>query len=174
VFFDEAESLDSLERVSRQFAETVLRYFALATVPQAELPFAPSELYRGGQAVHRALPHLVRADQPLIACFAFTPLPAVARAVELAGGGAKRVMDIAPLPRQLLPQLAERIVTLYRELHPDMPITAEQIEGLLQHVDRGVRLDVLASTRAITRLTVEYLDLVRHRPDQARVALAPI
>lgn len=174
VFFDEAEAFDTLERTSREFAETVLRYFAASTLPASSLPFKVNDLYRGGQPVHRGLPHVFQADQPLLACFAFTPLPEVARAIEQAGIGPRRVVELVPLAPKLLPELAERLARLYGELYPTTPPDPAAVARLIEHIERGVRFDYLSTTRAVTRLAVEYLDVARHVPESAAKALVEI
>ena len=174
VFFDEAEALDSLERTSRELAETVLRYFAAATLPEDTLPFDVGRLYRGGQSVHRSLPHLFRADQPLLACFAFTPLPEVSTAIEAAGVRGKHLLEIEGPTAAHLPRLAERLVALHRELHPDHRLDAGHVTRLVEHIERGLRAGVLSTTRSVTRLAVEYLDVARHLPERASDALEDI
>ncbi|MGQ9592500.1 MAG: BREX system ATP-binding domain-containing protein, partial [Planctomycetota bacterium] len=172
VLFDEAESMDSLETTSREFADTFLRYFAAATLPESELAFRPSTLRRGGQAVHREIPHVYRADQPLAALFAFTPLPRVEDAVSATVGNPRRIVELEPLSTRALPELAERLRSLYVELHPDLPLDERGWNGFVRHVESGVRAGALATTRAVARLTVEWLDLLRHGRDAAS-ALAP-
>jgi hypothetical protein len=171
VFFDEAESLDLLQSVSRAFAETFLRYFAAATLPESELPFRPRELYRGGQAVHREIPHTYWPDQPLVAIFAFTPLPSVSSAIAGAIPREKRAVELKQMSPSSLPILAERLIGLYEDLHGEVPLGKRERNRLLNHIRRGVRAGHLDSTRAVARLTIEYLDLARHRPEDASRAL---
>lgn len=171
LFFDEAEALDTLGRTSRELAETVLRYFAAATLPEGELPFDVNRLYRGGQKVHRGLPHLFAADQPLIACFAFTPLPEVSSAVRAAGLDRQQVIELEPLPRSAMIELVRKLIAIYGELHPEAATGPELGAPLLEHVDRALRLGLLDSTRGVARLTVEYLDIARHRPERLDGAL---
>jgi len=174
VLFDEAESMDSLESTSRDFADTFLRYFAAATLPAEELPFRVEDLYRGGQEVHRLIPHVYRPGQPLAAIFAFTPLASVADAIAIALGGCGRIVPLEPLPPGELPLLAERLIGLYQELHSGLRIDRKAAGRFLAHVRRGVRDGALATTRSVARLTVEYLDLIRHRPEDAAKALEPL
>lgn len=171
ILFDEAESLDMLQSVSRAFAETFLRYFAAATLPESELPFQADELYRGGQAVHRQIPHTYWPDQPLVAIFAFTPLPLVSSAIAGAIPRKKRAIELKELSPSHLPILAERLIGLYEELNGDLPLGKRERNRLLTHIRRGVRAGLLDSARAVARLTIEYLDLIRHRPQDASRAL---
>jgi hypothetical protein len=171
LFFDEAESVDQLGRVSRQFAETIVRYFAAATLPSSQLPFDAEALYRGGQRVHRGLPHRFCADQPLLSCFALTPLPEVAQAVRAAGVDAQRLLVLDELSPSDITQLVARLADLYHKLYPALTIDRQLLRLLETHVDRGVSFGLFTNIRQVTRLTVEYLDLLRHRPERAADAL---
>ncbi len=173
VLFDEAESIDSLEKTSRDFAETFLKYFAAASLSGSELAFRPEDLYRGGHEVHRGIPHVFRPDQPLAGIFAFTPLPSVGEAVASVLAHRRGVLELGPLTSADLPALADRLVTLYGELHPASPVDPRDRDRLLEHVRAGARSGSIVTTREVTRLAVEYLDLGRHRGDAAS-ALRPI
>jgi hypothetical protein len=175
LFFDEAETVDKLDTTSRAMADRLLRYFAAATIPERELPFDPRSLYRGGHAVHRALPHVFEADQPLLVCFAFTPDLQVSRAMEAAGVGPARRVELGELAPSHLADLSRRLVDLYVELHPGLRDRLEEHAGhLLRHVERGGRHGLFVNVRDVARLTVELLDLVRHRPDLAADALVEV
>lgn len=174
LYFDEAESVDQLERTSREFAETILRYFAAVSIPEAALPFRAEDLYRGGQAVHRGLPHRFRPDQPLISCFAFTPLAEVSEAIAAAGLAGRRVLELSEPSSDMIRLLIERLVALHRELHPTTNIEDADLTRLVEHAQRCHKLDVLANVRQVARLVVEYLDLLRHRPDKVAGALEEV
>jgi len=96
----------------------------------------------------------------------------VGEAVAAALGGRGRVVSLDPLPPEDLPLLADRLIALYGELHPGLPLGGGARERFLGHVRRGVKEGSLGTTRAVARLTVEYLDLFRHGRD-AEAALEP-
>lgn len=171
VFFDEAESVDSMSSQSRGFAETFLRYFAAAAVPASELPFDVDDLPRGGQPVHRALPHVYRRGQPLIGIFAFTPHPVVSQVVVEAVGRGKRLARLDHLPATQMPDLVVRIVGLYREAYPSFDPGRSSTDGLIGHVRKMARHGHISTAREVVRLTVEYLDILRHRPRNVDGAL---
>jgi len=171
VFFDEAESIDSMGRQSQEFAETFLKYFAAASLPGAELPFRAGELRRGGHRVHREIPHVYRRGQPLIGVFAFTPHPDVGRVVESVVGRGRRIARLEHVGGALMPDLVTRIATVYREAYPGFRAARSDTQRLVRLVRALAGQGAVTSTRDVARLTVEYLDILRLRPDDAGRAL---
>jgi hypothetical protein len=171
LFFDEAEAIDGLEHGSRQCADTLLRYLAAATLPEAELAFKVEELYRGGHLSHRNLPHLFQPQQPLCVFFAFTPLGRISTSVMAVCGDRERIIELNPLTINVLPQLIARIVSLYQQYRGRPILDPEALPQLMQHLLWADRQGLLPHARAVSRTIVEYLDLVTLRPQAAKQAL---
>ncbi|MFH1469884.1 MAG: BREX system ATP-binding domain-containing protein [Pseudomonadota bacterium] len=172
VLVDEAEYLERLGSVSRSWATDVLRYLAIASLPPAELAFHPSQAYRGGRAVHRGLPAVFQADQPLVALCAFTPHPAIDRVLRGVVAEPGRRLELESIPPAQLGCLAERILALYRRVHPALDPPESHRRRVQACLTGGFRRGEITTTRQAARLVVEFWDLYRHSPARAVRALA--
>ena len=172
VLVDEAEYLDRLEATSRDWATNLLCHLATACLPPTELAFDPAQAYRGGQAVHRALPAVFRGDQPLVGLCAFTPHPAIDRVLRGVVAAPGRRLDLESVPPAELGQLAERILALYRRVYPALDPPERHRRQVQACLTKGFWRGDLTTTRQAARLVVEFWDLYRHSPAQAVRALA--
>lgn len=171
VLLDEAEYLDGLGAVSRDMAENVLKYLAIGTLPREALAFDPDAVYRGGHAVHRAVPPVFDENQPLAVLCAFTPHPLVDAALRrlTMRGGVRLPLD--PIPARLFPLLADRVLAMVQELHPEVQPEPQFRHLLRQALARAFEAGEIETSRQAARLCVEYWDLYRDAPDRAVRAL---
>lgn len=170
VCLDEAEYFDHLDSTAREMAENVLRYLAVATLPDEALPFNPARLYRGGHRVHRSIPTRFRSGQPLAAICAFTPNPRIDEALPRVVGGAQ-VLPVEPVSPSQFPKLADQVLELVREVHPSLdPPDAHrrQVKRALADAWEDGRID---TTRKAARMLIELWDLYRIDPARALRAL---
>lgn len=166
VLLDEAEYFDHLGTTARSMAENVLRYLAIATLPNAELPFDPAQVYRGGQEVHRAVNPRYRADQPLAALCAFTPHP------RIDGALSRVVRDSAILRLETLPPssfgaLADNVLAMVRDAAPDLAPNAAHEHLVKRALAAAWDSGTVTNTRQAARMLVEHWDLYRHQPERA-------
>jgi len=164
---DEAEFYELLSSSHREHARTVLAALALATRGPEHVCFDPATLRLGGHEVHRKLPAVYARDQPLYAVAALTP---VDRMREL-------LATLVPLEQvavELAPLTAADYAELFARVGAACPLPAER-RALLAQVSpamgralhAGVGSGALASPRAVLKVIVELLDLVRLRPAAA-------
>jgi len=170
LLFDEAEYLDRMVGPSQELAETVLRYLAVAALPDAELAFDPQTLYKGGQTVHREVGPRFIAAAPLVALFAFTPHPAIDRALRRVVVE-RHLHELRPVRPSLLPQLAARIDALVRAVYPSFHPDPADEALVARLLAEGFAAGRIASTRAAARMVVEFWDLYRIDPKRALQAV---
>lgn len=171
VLLDEAEALGRLGSLSRTMADRVLRYLAVASLPDEALAFDPGELYRGGQAVHRRLPPRARADAPLAVVCALTPDPDIeALLADLLAEPELRVV-LEPLRPSLLPLLAEKVYGVVRAVHPELDPEPAHRQRVTRALAQAFEGGLVQSPRQAARLVVEFWDLYRLDPARALQAL---
>lgn len=171
VLLDEAEYLDRLGATSREMAENVLRYLAIAAVPREGLAFVPDGLYRGGQEAHREVRPRYAEDQPLAVLCAFTPSAEVDAVLDrtLADPAARIGLD--PVRPSLLPVLSEKVYDLVKAVHPRLDPAPEHRQRITRALDQAFRTGQVHTTRQAARLVVEFWDLYRRDPARALRAL---
>lgn len=172
VLLDEAEYFDHLDTTARGMAENVLRYLAIGALPDADLPFDPTRVYRGGQAVHQGVPARFREDQPLAVMCAFTPNPRIDAALP---GIVKShaVLHLEPVHPSAFPRLADNVLQMVREAHPDLGPSASHQERVKKALAEAWEDGRVANTRQAARMLVEHWDLYRFEPARALRALQP-
>jgi hypothetical protein len=175
VLADEAEVIDRLSTVSREMADNVMRYLATATLQRNELAFDPNDTYRGGHPCHREVPERFTEDQPLAVLMTLTPTPRHSgHAADVASLLASRdpCLELAPLRAADIPKLADRVLSLVRDVHPTIAPTAADARAIRDAMTERVRSGDLPNTRAAARMVVEYWDIWRMNPARAREALS--
>jgi GNAT superfamily N-acetyltransferase len=171
VLLDEAEYIDKLGATSREMAENVLRYLAVATLPSRQLGFDPERMYRGGQQVHRAVPTRFADDQPLVALFAFTPNPEVDRVIAGISVGGSAVRPLDAIGRAHLGALVEAVVDLVCAAHPGVEVGNVDRDNLRRAALKAHDEGLVENTRDVAKMAVYWMDLHRHDPLRARRAL---
>ncbi len=161
ILLDEVEYVERLDAEHTRLASEVLRHFAAATMPREALRFDPdTDLYRGGHAVHRALPLRFEEGQPLAVVMALTPLEEIRELLERAVGTGAREMRLAPLRPSDHALLAERVTAIYERAFPDFRLTAGDRE-LVRRACQASLDAGLDSPRALIRTVVAVLDMRR-------------
>ncbi|MCK6504645.1 ATP-binding protein [Myxococcota bacterium] len=171
VLLDEAEYLDRLGHTSREMAENVLRYLAMAALPPERLAFHEGGVYKGGQAAHREVPPRYRPDQPLAVVCAFTPDPQVDRVLARILADPADRLRLDPVRPSLLPVLAEKVYGLVKAVYPQLDPAPEHRQRVTRALDQAFRSGQVDSTRQAARLVVEFWDLYRQDPARALRAL---
>jgi len=171
VLLDEAEYLDSLGSTSREMAENVLRYLAMAALPPELLAFEEDAVYRGGQPAHRAISPRFQPDQPLAVLCAFTPNPQVDRVLRRTLLDPGACLSLEPIRPSLLPVLAEKVFGLVKAVHPSLDPAPEHRQRVSRALDAAFRSGRVETTRQAARLVVEFWDLYRLDPQRALRAL---
>ena len=167
VLADEAEYLERLRKVAREWATNVLRYLASASLDPQDLAFDPSKTYRGGQPVHRALPERFRPDQPLAVICAFTPHPGISEVLGGIVADEGRLLQLQPIPLAELSQLADRILVLCRQAYPQLQPPGAHRRVIKACLARAFRRGDIQTTRQAARLAVEFWDLYRVSAERA-------
>ena len=171
VLLDEAEYIDRLDAVSRDMAENVLRYLAVAAVDRARLAFEPGGVYRGGQDVHRRIEPCYRPDQPLAVLCAFTPNPEVDRVLDRTLADPRDRLALEAVRPSLLPVLAEKVYGLVKAVHPRLDPAPEHRQRVTRALEEAFRSGKVETTRQAARLVIEFWDLYRVDPARALRAL---
>lgn len=170
VLLDEAEYFDQMHGTSREMAENVIKFLAIAAEDDARLAFSPDAVYRGGHAVHKGISPRFAPDQPLMVLSTFTPNPELGRLLErIVQSGAIAGLD--PMPPRMLALLAEKVLALVQQVYPGFepdPAARTAIRTLL---GRAMEEGTVQSTRQAARLVVEYWDLYRRSPRAAANAV---
>ncbi|MSP55865.1 MAG: hypothetical protein EXR69_09725, partial [Myxococcales bacterium] len=170
VLLDEAEYFEHLETTSREMAENVLRYLAMGALPDSDLPFHSGSVYRGGHPIYKEIPPRFAPDQPLSVLCAFTPNRRIDAA--LAGIVSKNAMvHLDPIAASTFPQLAENVLGMVREAHPDLaPPQSDQL-AVSRALAAAWEDGRATNTRQAARMLVEFWDLYRLSPERARRSL---
>ena len=172
VSLNEAEYFDALGSTSREMAENVLRYLAIASLPTEALGFDPDEVYRGGHAVHRNVPAVFVEDQPLAVLCAFTPHLGVDAVIQrILEDADAHIHALEEIPPAVLVLLADRVLDLVRAVHPVVAPTKADLKLAWTLVVNGLNNGSITSTRDAARAVVEFWDLFRVDPARARAAV---
>lgn len=160
VLFDEVEYIDMVRGEAKDLAKEVLQHYAAVTLPRARLAFDPGKLYRGGHAVHRAIPLKYTEDQRLVVLMALTPLPEAQEVARKILADHEEDLDLTPLRARDYAELVGRIGRLYARAYPGFAVpdaTAARIAEAAR--EQAVLGDV--RPREIVRRTVLELDAAR-------------
>lgn len=165
---DEAEFYELLSRGHREHAKNVLAALALATRGPGRVCFDPASLKLGGHDVHRKLPAVYAPDQPLYAVTALTPVDRMRELLASLVPLEQVAIELAPLVPADYAELFARITSAY-------PVPDER-RGLLERLGpamgkalhAGVASGALYSPRAVLKVIVEFLDVVRLEPGHAQ------
>lgn len=134
LLFDEVERVDALSLTNQGMAVEVLKHYAAVTIREEDLGFDPEALYKGGHAVHRAIPLRFQADQPLITVFALTPLEEIIRVFEGLTQSREYDLYLVPLTGLLLGELVARVVALYVTAYPSYEVSPERRDLIARRV----------------------------------------
>ncbi len=172
VLLDEAEYLDRMVGQSREMAENVLRYLAVATLDDAELAFRPDSIYRGGHAVHRGVNPRFEADQPLIVLATFTPNPELSAVLGGLVADHRLLLPLDPLSPRTLSLLSDRVLDLVQQVYPTLSPTLPSRRAIRDGLNEALESGAVQSTRQAARMVLTYWDLYRRSPELAAAALA--
>ncbi len=160
LLLDEVEYVEGQGTAEAERAQDVLDHFAASTIEPEELGFDPEGLYKGGQAVHRALPLRFDDDHPLAVVLAATPLPEIWTGLHSRYRAPHLDVLLTPLVQADLVELVKRIFLLYRVAYPDYRPEDQLVRGIASALsailERGEN-----STRALVRATVALCDRAR-------------
>ncbi|MCA9320263.1 MAG: DUF2791 family P-loop domain-containing protein [Planctomycetes bacterium] len=160
LLFDEVEFVDELNRENLRWAIEVLSHVAAICLPPESLGFDPELLYRGGHAVHQALPLRFRDDQPLAAVYALTPLSDIRMMMDRIVEDEALSIDLRTLGARELPKLVATIASLYADAYPDFVIDDEIVADFIPRIEDEIA-NGGSGARLMVRSTVQHLDAIR-------------
>ncbi|MFB6263182.1 MAG: hypothetical protein ABEL76_06080, partial [Bradymonadaceae bacterium] len=169
VLFDEAEFYSLLSAENKEFARTLFKAYARASVPSnrsdLELPFDPEALDLGGYGVQQDLPARYGESLTLYSVFAMTPHEEGVEAIEEAVPECV-VTELDRFGEGEYRELAERTTRAYaRATDLDEELCDRLTGPLTKIVDGLLGSGFLENPRAAMKFIVEFLDVARHRPD---------
>ena len=171
VLIDEAEFYALLDAAHRDFARTLFKALAYASLgPRpAEgltLPFDPDqELIDGGAGVLRQVPGKWAADAPLYTLFVMTPDRAGLQALDGAIPPSCR-SELGLLTPAQFEELASRVRAIYGRAYPSQGTNAT-VERLIAKLGALLmQAGVLTTPRAGMKFLVELMDISRHRSNK--------
>ena len=159
LFFDEVERVDAIRSEDRLYAEEVLKHYAAVTMKESDLSFNPEDLYRGGQLVHRNLSLKLEPEQPLSVVFALTPLPEIEEAFSDITTCDTYNVTLRPLTPKHVPDLAQRLTSIYKLAYSDSQADAHIPE--LLSMCNGIFDTGSTNFRSVVRALVALLDMRR-------------
>jgi hypothetical protein len=172
VLLDEAEYLDRIGSTARSLARNVLRQLAVASLPDEALAFDPSDVPRGGHAVHRGLAPRVGEGPSIAVVAAFTPDPSVHAALgEVLKEPGAHAVPLRPVRGAELPALGDRVLELVVQAYPELAPPPADRQRAAQLLGRAFASGAVGSARQAARLVVAFWDLFRVDPARARAAV---
>jgi len=169
VMLDEAEYVDRLVPTGRTFATEVLRYLAVASLPDDQLAFDPATLRAGGHAAHRALSPRACGTPSLLTIAAITPAPAIEAVLRdiLADLGTPGRVTLRTLRPSQLPDLASRVQEVVACARPQRPPPLQAAKRLHPVLEDAFAMGILQTPRQAARFVVEFWDLYYWDPLRA-------
>ena len=164
VLLDEAENYDLLGSAARSFASSVFRCLVLAALGPTGVLFGEDTIEKGGFPPQKRLPLVFRWPQHLYVVSAMTPSTAgedLLRSLV----PSERLTELSPLSLADYHELGRRVTTLFERAHPEMRIPDRLNRPLGDVLWALIRTQHIQNPREATKLTVEFLDLLRLRPD---------
>jgi hypothetical protein len=76
-----------------------------------------------------------------------------------------RITELMPLSLEDYHELSRRVTTLFEAAYPEMKVPERLNRPLGDVLWALIRLEHIQNPREATKLTLEFLDLLRHRPD---------
>jgi hypothetical protein len=164
VLLDEAENYDLLGSEARSFADSVFRCLTLAALGEGGVLFGPETIEKGGFPPQKRLPLVFRWPQHLYVVAAMTPST---RGEDLLRRliAPERLNELKPLTPEDYHELSRRVTALFERAFPEMRIPERLNRPLGDVLWALIRNQHIQNPREATKLTVEFLDLLRLRPD---------
>jgi hypothetical protein len=167
LLLDEAEFFQTLSKANQAFARHVLACLALASRGANRVCFEAAALVKGGQAAHRKFPFVSSEDQPLYTVVCLTPVEQI-RAILGALVPFEQVsVELAPLAPADYQELFRRLTAAYPVPERQRALLDALAEPMGKALFAGVQVDALRNPRAVMKLIVEFLDVLRHVPERA-------
>jgi hypothetical protein len=164
---DEAEFYELLRGEQREHAKNVLACLALATRGPGRVCFDVEKLRRGGQPAHRKLPAVYAADQPLYAAVALTPVERMRELLAELVPLEQCTTELEPLSSADYAQLFARVTERYPVPFERAALLTRLAPVMGRALHAAVASGALATPRAVLKVIVEFLDVVRLAPAHA-------
>lgn len=164
---DEAEFYELLRGEQREHARTVLACLALATRGPGRVCFDVGGLRRGGQPAHRKLPAVYVEDQPLYAAVAMTPVDRMKELLADLVPWEQCAIELAPLSSADYAVLFARVTERYPVPFERAALLTRLAPAMGRALHAAVASGALATPRAVLKVIVEFLDVVRLAPAHA-------
>lgn len=166
VLMDEAEFYQTLSAVNRSHARHLLACLALAALGPSGVCFDPVQLFKGGMSVHRRIPFVYEDDQPLYVVVSLTPVRDIIGTLATLVPIERIALELAPLTPDDYRCLFRKVVSLYPVPGPQRSLLSRLADPMGRALFAGVETGALATPRAVLKLVVEFLDILKHRPSR--------
>jgi hypothetical protein len=163
LLIDEAENYDLLGSAARVFADSLFRCLVLAALGTEKVLYPESSVIKGGFGPQRRLPLIFRRPQHLYLVFAMTP-STVGEQFLRRLVAPERLTELAPLTLDDYQELSQRLSALVQTAYPEIRLPERMSRPLAEILWAMLRREHIQSPREATKLTVEFLDLIRLRP----------
>jgi hypothetical protein len=164
VMLDEAENYDLLGSAARSFADSVFRCLALAALGLQGVRFDSSTVAKGGFPPQKRLPFIFQWPQHLYFVSAMTPSTKGEELLRRLVPG-RRLTELSPLSLADYHELSRRVTTIFEAAYREMRLPEQLNRPLGNVLWTLMRMDHIQNPRDATKLTVEFLDLLRLRPE---------
>ena len=164
LLLDEAENYDLLGSAARVFADSLFRCLVLAALGPAHVRFSPETLEKGGFPPQKRLPVVFREAQHLYLVSAMTPSTAGEELLR-ALVPPERLTELMPLSPDDYQELSRRLSVLFQTAYPQMLVPETLNRPLAEVLWALLQREHIRTPREATKLTVEFLDLLRLRPE---------
>ncbi len=173
ILLDEAENFDLMGTAGRAFAEDVFSCLMVAALGPEGVSFAESAINKGGFPPQRKLPLMFQPHQHMYVVSAMTP--------STAGENLLRrlvpdhlLSELTRLSQDSYHELSRRVVTIFETAYPEMRFGEQLSQPLGDVLWTLMRNNFIESPREATKLTVEFLDLIRLRHDAISAFFADV
>jgi hypothetical protein len=164
VLIDEAEFYQTLSRIDRSHARHLLACLAVAALGPGGVCFDPSQLFKGGMSVHRQIPFVHESDQPLYVVVSLTPVPEIVDTLSSLVPIERVALELVPLTPADYQGLFKKVVALYPVPGAQRPLLESLADPIGRALFAGVETGALSTPRAVLKLVIEFLDILRYRP----------
>ncbi len=173
VLLDEAENFDLLGTAARAFAETVFSCLALAALGPDGVTFDEKEIRKGGFSPQRRLPLMFRRRQHLYLVSAMTP-STTGEAVLRRLIPDERMTELGYLSQESYHELSKRVAAVFETAYPEMAFGEKLSRPLGDVLWSLMKNNHIDNPREATKLTIEFLDLIRLRSDALSTFFADV
>lgn len=170
VLVDEAEFYALLSSENKNFARVLFMALTCAATPPSQDVSWPSDIEIGGAGIQKTLPPRYTSPDahhaPLYLALAMTPasdgLSMLSNMIEKS-----HITDLPPLAREHYLSLSRLVAEFYASANPTWPIPVALTAPIGKLIHGLIDTGHLGNPRQAMKFIIEFLDIIRHRPDAA-------